>query len=113
MAYGLACLAWGHDERPSESFADWLSRHRQSVRAINLFWATVLVSALNERLDQMDVGHARKVFLDGFLRNRTGFQIELPLVPLGELYGTRLERWLGDHEVAIRLDDRSPRCRLR
>jgi squalene-associated FAD-dependent desaturase len=103
VAYGLACLAWGHDERPGESVADWLSRHRQGLRAINLFWATVLISALNERLDQMDVGHARKVFLDGFLRNRTGFQLELPLVPLGELYGTRLERWLGDHEVAVRL----------
>ena len=56
----------------------------------------MLVSALNERLEQMDVGHARKVFLDGFLRNRDGFQMEIPLVPLGELYGTRLEAWLRD-----------------
>ena len=63
----------------------------------------MLVSALNERLEQMDVGHARKVFLDGFLRNRTGFQPEIPLVPLGELYGTRLASWLGDHDVTVRL----------
>ena len=63
----------------------------------------MLVSALNERLEQMDVGHARKVFLDGFLRNREGFQMEIPLVPLGELYGTRLETWLREHEVAVRL----------
>ncbi len=103
VAYGLACLAWSRDDRPGESFADWLLRHRQSLRAINLFWGAVLVSALNERLDQMDVGHARKVFLDGFLRNRTGFQLELPLVPLGELYGTRLDRWLSDHGVSVRL----------
>jgi len=103
VAYGLACLAGTRDERPGESFADWLLRHRQSLRTINLFWATVLVSALNERLEQMDVGHARKVFLDGFLRNRMGFQPELPLVPLGELYGTRLESWLRDHGVLVRL----------
>jgi hypothetical protein len=32
-------------------------------------------------------------FLDGFLRNRDAFQLDLPLVPLGELYGTRLESW--------------------
>ena len=83
-----AALASASDDRPGESFADWLLRHRQSLRSINLFWAPVLVSALNERLEQMDVGHARKVFLDGFLRNRTGFQPEIPLVPLGELYGT-------------------------
>jgi squalene-associated FAD-dependent desaturase len=103
VAYGLACRAWSRDARPGESFADWLLRHGQSLRAINLFWGAVLVSALNERLDQMDVGHARKVFLDGFLRNRTGFQLELPLVPLGELYGTRLEGWLRDHGVSVRL----------
>jgi squalene-associated FAD-dependent desaturase len=63
----------------------------------------VLVSALNERLEQMDVGHARKVFLDGFLRNRTAFQPQIPLVPLGELYGSRLASWLRDHDVGVRL----------
>jgi uncharacterized protein with NAD-binding domain and iron-sulfur cluster len=51
----------------------------------------------------MDVGHARKVFLDGFLRNREGFQMEIPLVPLGELYGTRLETWLRAHDIEVRL----------
>ncbi len=43
------------------------------------------------------------MFLDGFLRNRSGFQIELPLVPLGELYGRRLDNWLRVHEVTVRL----------
>jgi squalene-associated FAD-dependent desaturase len=103
IAYGLACLAWKRDERPGESFALWLARHRQSPRTMNLFWGVVLVSALNERLEQMDVGHARKVFLDAFLRNRRGFLPELPLVPLGELYGTRLESWLREHGVEVRL----------
>jgi squalene-associated FAD-dependent desaturase len=103
VAFGLACLASGRDFRADEPFAEWLLRHRQSLRAINLFWAPVLVSALNERLEQMDFGHARKVFLDGFLRNRTGFQPEIPLVPLGELYGTRLVGWLCHHDVAVRL----------
>ena len=90
-------------DRPGESFADWLLRHGQTMRTIDRFWGTVLVSALNERLDQMDVGHARKVFLDGFLRNRTGFQMELPTVPLGELYGPRLETWLDGAGVEVRL----------
>ena len=104
-AWLLAWRVWprGTTPRPGEPFAEWLLRHRQSLRSINLFWAPVLVSALNERLEQMDFGHARKVFLDGFLRNRTGFQPEIPLVPLGELYGTRLERWLADHDVVVRL----------
>jgi squalene-associated FAD-dependent desaturase len=103
VAHGLAALAWDRGDRPGETVADWLRRHRQTDRAIEMFWAPVLVSALNERLDRMDVSHARKVFLDGFLRNRTGFQLELPLVPLGELYGRRLQRWLEIHEVSVRL----------
>src|SRR5581483_2948416 len=90
-------------EPSEESFAQWLVRHGQNDRTMNRYWSTVLVSALNERLEQMDVGHARKVFVDGFLRNREGYQMEVPLVPLGDLYGTRLERWLAHHDVAVRL----------
>src|ERR1700722_17417972 len=48
VAFGLACLASGHEARADEPFAEWLLRHRQSLRSINLFWAPVLVSALNE-----------------------------------------------------------------
>jgi squalene-associated FAD-dependent desaturase len=103
VGYGLAWLALGRDERPGEPFEGWLRRHRQSARAIERFWSTVLVSALNERLDRMDFGHARKVFVDGFLSQRHGFEMELPLVPLGELYGLRLESWLKDHAVDVRL----------
>ncbi|MHC5543524.1 hydroxysqualene dehydroxylase HpnE, partial [Singulisphaera rosea] len=103
VAYGLARLRSSRGDRPGESFADWLRRHGQTERTMSLYWSTVLVSALNERLDQMDVGHARKVFLDGFLRNRDGYRMEIPLVPLGELYGTRLEQWLRDNDVDVRL----------
>ena len=74
-----------------ESFADWLLRHGQTSRTINLYWATVLVSALNERLEQMDVGHAARCSSTGSPQPQ-GFQLEIPLVPLGELYGARLER---------------------
>jgi uncharacterized protein with NAD-binding domain and iron-sulfur cluster len=51
----------------------------------------------------MDVGHARKVFVDGFLRTRDGYQMEIPLAPLGEIYGTRLQRWLAVQGVEVRL----------
>lgn len=103
VAYGLARLATDDGDRPGQSFADWLLKNRQTVRTINLFWSTVLVSALNERIDQMDHRHARKVFLDGFLLNKTGHRIEIPTAPLGELYGTRMESWLANHGVETRL----------
>lgn len=103
VGLGMACLRFSGRDRPGESFDSWLRRHGQTDRTIERFWGTVLVSALNERLDRMDVGHARKVFLDGFLRNRTGFQMEIPTVPLGELYGVRLRQWLEAEGVEIRL----------
>ncbi len=103
VAYGLLLLRFDRKGRLGESFADWLLRHGQTPRTVDRYFGTVLISALNERLDRMDVGHARKVFFDGFLRNREGFVMEVPLVPLGELYGTRLESWLKGHGVAVRL----------
>ena len=101
VAYGLAQAGSSRDQRPGESFESWLVRHGQDQRVINLFWETLLVSALNERIGQMDVGYARKVLLDGFLRNREGFQLEIPLVPLGELYGRQLETWLRNQGVTV------------
>lgn len=103
VAFALARLRSSRDDRPGEPFGAWLRRHHQSERAIERYWSTVLVSALNERVDQMDVGHARKVFFDGLLRSRDGYRIEVPLVPLGELYGSRLERWLAERGVTVRL----------
>lgn len=103
VAYGLAHLRFARHDRPGESFADWLRRHGQTPRTMERYWSTVLVSALNERLEQMDVGHARKVFLDGFLRSRRGFAMEVPSVPLGELYGTRLEAWLAAKGVDVKM----------
>ncbi len=103
IARGMLALVTGSAARPGESFGDWLLRHGQNVRTINRFWGMVLVSALNERPEHVDVGHARKLFLDGFLRTRDGFVMEVPRVPLGELYGSRLQRWLEMHGVAVRL----------
>ena len=103
VGYGLACLRFESTGRPGETFDAWLRRHGQTDRTIERYWATVLVSALNERLERMDVGHARKVFIDGFLRHRDGYRMELPLVPLGELYGSRLEAWLASRNVKVRL----------
>ena len=103
VAYGLAWLRSSRNDRPGEPFSSWLLRHGQTPRSIERYWGTVLVSALNEQVDQMDVGHARKVFFDGFLRNRDGYRLDIPLVPLGELYGSRLEKWLAEHEVSVRM----------
>src|SRR5262249_28331286 len=45
--------------------------------------------------------YARKVFVDGFLRHRRGFEVEVPCVPLARLYGEELNHWLDAHGVRL------------
>lgn len=104
LALGLQALAKTDPATCSnETFLHWLQRHRQPQAVIERFWHVVLVSALSETLDRIDVGHARKVFVDSFLRNRHGWEVWLPVVPLDELYETIVERGLTARGVVCRL----------
>lgn len=100
IAWGLLCLkrTAAEDDPP---FVPWLRRHGQTQRTIDRFWGLVLVSALNESPERIGLRYARKVFLDGFLSHRRAFEIELPIVPLGRLYGTELQEWLRRHGVEL------------
>jgi zeta-carotene desaturase len=69
-----------------ESFLSWLRRHGQTERAIERFWKTVLVSALNEELDRVSVTYAAQVFRESFLKSAAAGRIGLPCVPLTDLY---------------------------
>jgi squalene-associated FAD-dependent desaturase len=108
IAWGLACLrqqpaADGNGEPGDPPFLDWLKRHRQTQRTIDRFWGLVLTSALNEVPQRVGLRYARKVFLDGFLGHRRGFEVELPAVPLGRLYGSELQEWLDRQGVGLHL----------
>jgi squalene-associated FAD-dependent desaturase len=103
IAWGLACLRHGADE-DDPPFQDWLDRHHQTPRTIARFWGLVLVSALNETPERIGLRYARKVFRDGFLRHPRGFEIDLPAVPLGRLYGNELQDWLSRHGVDLQLN---------
>ncbi|MCI0680567.1 MAG: hydroxysqualene dehydroxylase HpnE [Gemmataceae bacterium] len=103
IAYGLGCLRLpaGDDDPP---FQAWLERHRQTPRTVARFWGLVLTSALNETPDRVGFRYARKVFVDGFLTHPKGFEVEVPAVPLGRLYGAELQGWLAGHGVTVRLN---------
>jgi len=104
LARGLRILARTNPtDCGDESFLKWLERHGQSPAVIERFWHVVLVSALSETLDRIDISHARKVFVDAFLANRRGWEVWLPTVPLNELYGVHLEQWFAAHQVICRL----------
>jgi squalene-associated FAD-dependent desaturase len=111
VAWGLACLRRRTSDDPP--FADWLASHRQTPRTVARFWGLVLTSALNETPDRIGLRYARKVFLDGFLRHRRGFEVELPAVPLGRLYGAELTTWFDRHGVRLNLGLAAHRLRIR
>ncbi len=90
-----------HSDRTT--IGEWLDHQRQPASAIEYFWSVVLVSALSESLDRISLAAARKVFVDGFLTNREGWKVSLPMVPLDELYSETLSQWLAAHDVDVRL----------
>ena len=71
----------------STTMLDWLRGEGQTPAAISRIWRSVLVSALDEELDRAAARYGVDVFWKAFLRNRRGFEVGIPTVPLGELYG--------------------------
>jgi squalene-associated FAD-dependent desaturase len=70
-----------------ETFLAWLKRHGQTPAAIERFWKTILVSALNEDLDRTSVPYAAQVVRESFLKSAAAGRMGIPTVPLTELYG--------------------------
>jgi len=111
VAWGLlAMLRESPDADPP--LRSWLLDHRQTPRTIDRFWATVLVSALNETVDRLGLKCARKVFVEGFMATRDGFEVSLPTVPLGRLYGDELLAWFAAHGVEVKLNAAVKRLHL-
>jgi squalene-associated FAD-dependent desaturase len=75
------------DAEGGVNMLDWLRRRGQTEAAISRFWNVVLVSALDEELSRTDAHYGIDVFWKAFLANRSGYQIGIPSVPLGDLYG--------------------------
>ena len=86
-----------------ENFQSWLLRHGQTKQSIDRFWAPVLISALNDELDQVSVRYAALVFRDSFLKSAEAGRMGLPAVPLSQLYG----------EAASYIEARGGRVHLR
>lgn len=68
------------------SMADWLEAHGATKRAVEAFWKPFLISALNDELDDIDVDYGIGTAVRAMLLNRSGYEVGLPAVPLGDLY---------------------------
>jgi squalene-associated FAD-dependent desaturase len=95
VAAAMAALAPLTPSDNGETFLAWLRRHGQTDGAINRFWKTVLVSALNEELGNVSVRSAAQVIRESFLKSATAGRMGIPTVPLSDLYSAA-----GDHICA-------------
>jgi squalene-associated FAD-dependent desaturase len=103
----MAALAPAAPVERGETFLDWLKRHGQTERAIERFWKTILVSALNEDLDQVSVPYAAQVIRESFLKSAPAGRMGVPMVPLTELYsaaGDVIRSRGGDVQVRAGMD---------
>jgi zeta-carotene desaturase len=82
----MAALAVSTPAERGETFLAWLKRHGQTEQAIERFWKTILVSALNEDLDLISVPYAAQVIRESFLKSAVAGRMGVPTVPLTQLY---------------------------
>ena len=84
------------------SFLEWLREHGQTDQAIERFWKTILISALNEDLDRVSVPAAAQVVRESFLKSAAAGRMGIPTVPLTELYGAAgeyIRAWGGEVQL--------------
>jgi zeta-carotene desaturase len=91
IARAMAEMSRRLPEDSDENFLAWLRRNKQTEQAIDRFWKTVLVSALNEDLDRISVRYAAQVFRESFMKSATAGRMGLPSIPLSDLYGSAVE----------------------
>ncbi len=95
IAAAMVALAPATPRDDGETFLHWLRQHGQTDQAIDRFWNTILVSALNEDLDRVSVPYAAQVVRESFLKSAAAGKMGVPTVPLTDLY-----RVAGDYVTA-------------
>ena len=84
-----------------KSVAKWLKSNGQTPRSIKRMWEPVLVSALNDDLERLDLANARQVFVESFFKTRDGFHLLVPAMPLGELFDERARVALSTQQIEV------------
>jgi hydroxysqualene dehydroxylase len=71
-----------------ETVRQWLARHRQTPRLVELLWEPLAVAALNQSIDEASGAMFAGVLRRMFTKDRRDSALGLPLKALDELYAT-------------------------
>ncbi len=96
----------GNSARPQdeETVTDWLRRHGQSPRLIEMLWEPLALAALNQPPDQAAAGPFVRVLGQMFGPGRRSAALALPKVPLEQLYAGPARAYLASRGGRIRVN---------
>jgi len=84
---GLSLLTQNPGEE--QTFADWLSSHGQTERAIARLWEPICIATLNERPHAVSAHAAQMIFKEGFFSPH-GAEIGLFTIPLSRIFSAAI-----------------------
>lgn len=83
---------------------EWLLKHGQSPRLLELFWEPLALAALNQSIDQAEATHFLRVLERVFGPDPSASALVLPAVPLDELYAEPARTWLEERGSEVRVN---------
>ena len=92
---------------------EWLRRNGQDENVIKIFWETILVSALGDQLERVNLGAAHKVLIDGFAAKRDAYWLWIPKQPLSRLFNEGCESQLKNFGIRLCLQSAVSRIKWR
>jgi squalene-associated FAD-dependent desaturase len=88
---------------PSETVADWLTRHGQRGRLREWLWEPLAVAALNQAPEEAAAAPFVRVLAEMFGPNRRDASLVLPVTPLDDMYAAPAQRYIEAHGGTVRL----------
>ncbi len=88
--------------REGETVREWLLRHRQAGRLIELLWEPLVVAALNQGIDDAAASAFAGVLVRLLADGSRGTSMGLPVVPLDALYAEPARRYIESHGGTVR-----------
>jgi squalene-associated FAD-dependent desaturase len=86
-----------------ETVRQWLIRHRQTARAIEMLWEPLAVAALNQPIDQAAASSFAAILRPMFSKNPRDAALALPATPLDEMYAHPARSYIERRGGAVQL----------
>ena len=87
---------------PGATVRQWLTRHHQTPRLIEMLWEPLAVAALNQSIDAASAPPFARVLTEMLGRNWRDASLALPLSPLDEMYALPARDYIERHGGEVR-----------